>query len=196
MDTTLFFALLFVHVVSIVVGFGAVLVLDFFGLWWMLKKRTLSEFLGVADISQILVWLGWGGLAASGVPLLFLKGYVDSLIILKIFLVALLGINGFFLHSIKKDARKVGKEEKVPPFVFFRMVLSTCVSMLGWWGALAIGFYHSHVEHVVPWPPSPWRWVAILGGLIIVAYFAGKLIFGKSAPRPAGPSENGNHRNQ
>jgi hypothetical protein len=196
MDTTLFFALLFVHVVSLIVGFGAVLVLDFFGLFWMFKKRTLSQFLGVADISQILVWLGWGGLAASGVPLLFLKGYVDPLIILKIFLVALLGINGLFLHSIKKDARKVGDEEKVPPFLFFRMVLSTGISMLGWWGALAIGFYHSHVEHVVPWPPSPWLWISILGGLLVVAYFAGKLIFGKGARRPAGRSGNGIHRNQ
>jgi len=196
MDTTLFFALLLIHIVSLVVGFGAVLVMDFFGLFWMFRKRTLTEFLGVADISQILVWLGWGGLTASGVPLLFLKGYVDSLIILKIFLVALLGINGLFLHSIKKDAWKIGEGEKVPPFLFFRMVLSTCVSMLGWWGALAIGFYHSHVEHVVPWPPSPWSWVAILGGLIVIVYFAGKLVFKKSPPLPAGPSGNGLYRNQ
>jgi len=183
MDTTLFAVLLMVHIVSFIVGFGAVLTLDFYGLWWSFQKRTLSQFLDVADISQILVWLGWGGLAASGVPLLLLKEVVDPLMILKLFLVALLGINGLFLHSIKKDARKLGEGEKIPPFLFFRMVLSTCLSMLGWWGALAIGFYHSHVEHVVPWPPSPWLWTAILGGLIVVAYFAGKLIFGKSAPR-------------
>jgi len=35
MDTTAFYIFLFVHLVSLIVGFGSVLVIDFFGLLWI-----------------------------------------------------------------------------------------------------------------------------------------------------------------
>ena len=69
MDSTLFYLLLFAHWVSLIVAFGSVLLIDFYGLLWMLRKQTLCQVFKVADMAQRLVWLGWGGLIATGIPL-------------------------------------------------------------------------------------------------------------------------------
>ncbi len=40
MDSLIFYIFLFVHLTSLIVGFGAVLVTDFFGLLWLRKKNN------------------------------------------------------------------------------------------------------------------------------------------------------------
>lgn len=189
MDTTLFFVVLFGHLASLVLAFGAVLVVDVFGLLWMVRRKTLSEVFRVAGVTQALIWIGWFGLVATGIPLLIMKGLVDQLTLLKLFLVAMVGLNGLFLDRIKKAGEKVPDGTTPPAGLIFRMGLATAVSQLGWWGATIIGFYHRHVEHVIRWPRRPVLWMAGISLAIAVAYVAGALLFKGKAPAPPEKTE-------
>ncbi len=182
MDTTLFFVILFGHLASLILAFGSVLVIDVFGLLWIIKKKTLPEVFRVAAVTQALIWIGWFGLLATGVPLLVMKGLVDHLTWLKIFLVGLAGLNGLFLDRIKKEGEKVPAMARPPARLIFRIALGSVLSQLSWWGATIIGFYHGNVEHVVRWPERPVVWMAAVGLAIGVVYAAGTLLFRENAP--------------
>lgn len=179
MDSLPFYIFLFIHLVSLVVGFGSVLVTDFFGLLWMRGRMKLSFITRVADVTQKLIWLGYGGMIASGLGLIILKGYVDNLTKIKIFFVAMVGINGIFLHLIKKAFENMGDDEQVPNLLKFRMGLATFVSQLGWWGAILIGFVHRHYQHYFEWPANPWCYIAAIASGIIVIALLGELVLRK-----------------
>lgn len=179
MDTPLFYSLLFVHVLSFAVGFGSVVVVDTFGLCFLLKQLGVDLRLvnKVANITQRLIWLGFAGLIVSGVPMLVLKGSVDGLTQLKLFFVVMLGLNGVFLHYIKKSMERLGTENAFTPKIAFQVGLASAISQLGWWGAFAIGFAHRHIAHTIYISFST-AWVMVVV-LLLVASAAtfGKLRF-------------------
>src|SRR3712207_4448321 len=49
---------LFAHLAALVLGFGAVLTLDWFGLMWMLRRQTLTTRVRVAQVVHTPIWLG------------------------------------------------------------------------------------------------------------------------------------------
>lgn len=131
---------LFVHLISVVVGFGAVVVVDVWGLLWILNRQKLSQVISVAKVTQVLIWIGFFGLVVSG---LFLGAHYDKpRTQLKIGLVILLGVNGLYLAYLKKWAEKLGDVEfgKSPAMFRLQMGMATIVSQVGWWGTTLIGF--------------------------------------------------------
>lgn len=179
MDTPLFYTLLFVHVLSFAVGFGSVVVIDTFGLCFLLKLFgvNLKLVTSVANITQRLIWLGFTGLVVSGIPMLVIKGHVDGLTQLKLFFVIMLGLNGLFLHHIKKSMERLGGEDAFTPKIAFQVGLASTISQLGWWGAFAIGFAHRHIAHTIHTPFSTvWVMAATLL-LIALATTFGKWKF-------------------
>jgi hypothetical protein len=173
MDTPLFYTFLFMHLASLVVGFGAVIVIDSFGLLWLFKKVPLSQVMKVAETTQKLIWIGWGGMVISGLVLITSKGYVDNLTKIKIFFVLMIGLNGIYLHFIKKGMEKIQDGEAVPRLIMLRTALASTISQTGWWGAMFIGFIHRHIEHNIPWPNNPYPFI-ILVALVFLG--AGTLI--------------------
>ncbi len=192
MDTPLFFILLFIHVTSFIVGFGAVIVIDMFGSLWILKKVKLSQVNFVAGITQRLIWVGWTGLVLSGIGLILHKGYVDNLTMIKLFFVALLGLNGLFLHFIKKSTEHIGDNDEMPALARFRITLASAISQMGWWGAIIIGFVHRHIAHTINTPSNPIMW--IIGILLAIGAIA---LIGESLLRPkaAKPAISNNQAN-
>ena len=168
METLFFYIFLFIHLVSLITGFGAVIVIDTFGLLWLLKVKgvTLERVNGVAQITQRLIWLGWSGLVFSGIFLITMKGYVDHLTKIKLFFVVMIGLNGVFLHFIKKSMEALGNPNDVPKSIMFRIGLASAISQLGWWGAFTIGFVHRHWRHNIPWPEQ-WPYVILSIFLLI-----------------------------
>lgn len=153
-----------------IIGFGAVIVIDSLGLLWILKKIKLQFVQDVAGLTQRLIWLGWSGLVLSGTGLLVLKGFIDNLTAIKIFFVAMLGLNGLFLHTIKKSFECVTDETNIPAILKFRMTLASAISQMGWWGALIIGFTHRQISSFIPWPASPWPYIiGIFLGISVIA---------------------------
>lgn len=179
MESTIFYCFLFLHLSSLILAFGSVMVIDVFGLMWLFKKQTLAQVTKVAETTQKLIWIGWVGMVISGVPLITLKGYIDNLTKIKIFFVILVGLNGLYLHFVKKSLEKVKDKQKIPALVMFRMFLATSISQMGWWGALVIGFVHRHVEHTIPWPANPYAYMFYIAGFFLVVMLLGENLLKK-----------------
>lgn len=174
-ETPLFYGFLLVHLVSLIVGFGAVIVIDAMGLLWVRGRVPARRLINVAEVTQKVIWIGWGGLVVSGSAMLYLKGYIDALTTVKVFLVAMIGVNGLALHFIKKSLRGIVRYESVPPVHKYHIVVTSVVSQVGWWGALLIGFLHRHIKHYWDWPDSPLPFLFGIAGAWLLAVLIGHI---------------------
>lgn len=132
-DPVLHDAALFVHLASLVLGFGAVLTVDWLALLWVLRRRRLTDVLTTASNVHVPIWAGYAGLVLSGV---MLEPALESGVTqVKLGLVLLIGWNGLVAmwlhHLLQDDVRRV---------VIMVSVVSATVSQAGWWGAMLIGF--------------------------------------------------------
>lgn len=177
MDTPAFYIFLFIHLTSLIVAFGAVMVTDHFGLAWLRDRVPFHRLVKVAGTSQPLIWIGWAGLVIAGIPLLVLKGFVDELMVIKLYFVALAGLNGVGLHLLLKSLHRFEGADAVPTLIMFRLGLALAVSQVAWWGAFVIGFLHRHIWSVINWPPAPWLWIGVFSAVVLAAWGAGELIF-------------------
>jgi hypothetical protein len=184
MDTPIFFVFLFIHIASLITGFGAVITIDFSGVLWMMKKLPLKTVSQIANVTQRLIWIGWTGLVLSGIGLITLKGFIDELTWIKLFFVAMLGLNGIFLHYIKKSTDALGDVNELPKHLIFRTGLASAISQLGWWGALTIGFVHRHIWHYIPYPKDPWIYMIVIALLIAIAAVIGNSVTRETVPPP------------
>ncbi|MEI6716526.1 MAG: hypothetical protein WCK87_02255, partial [Candidatus Saccharibacteria bacterium] len=57
---------LFIHLISLIVAYGTIVFVDFYGLFWALGKRTNEQVMQVSSPAQILIWSGLTGLVVSG----------------------------------------------------------------------------------------------------------------------------------
>lgn len=181
MNSLPFYLFLFLHLVSFIVAFGSVIVIDSFGFLFLVKKLgvTLKLVNSVANITQRLIWLGFFGLIISGVPMLVMKGSVDELTKLKLFFVVLLGLNGVFLHLIKRSLEKMGEVEELPAHIGFRVGLASFISQLGWWGALIIGFLHRQWKHEINWPHNGLLLGAFIVIILLIVGFVGEAVLAR-----------------
>ncbi|MGY2130208.1 hypothetical protein [Blastococcus sp. SYSU DS0617] len=168
METTPFYILLFIHLGGLVLGFGSVLVTDLYGLLWLRDRVRFPQVVRVSSVTENFVWAGWGVMVATGIPLLVLKGEIDNLLVVKLFFVVLIGLNGLLLHVLHDRIRGYEQGRDVPAKVLFRLSFALLVSQVAWWGALLIGFLHRHVQSIIEWPDPPW----LLIGLIVAAFLA------------------------
>jgi hypothetical protein len=172
---------LFSHLVFLIIGFGAVVVIDTCGLLWLLNKIKLSFVGKVAKITQPLIWIGWVGLVLSGAPLLYIKDSINGITILKIFFVVLVGINGIYLHFIKKTLDKINNNEKIPKILEFRIGFATLISQIGWWGSIIIGFLNNKLKDGVPKIEEPFTYITIILIILIVILLIGENSFRKKS---------------
>jgi len=98
MDIQIYHVLAFIHLISMIIGFGAVVVVDTFGLLWVLKKIKLETVNQTANITQKLIWLGWLGLVISGTILVVMRGSVSNLTMIKIL---------YFQHRFRRIFNKI-----------------------------------------------------------------------------------------
>lgn len=169
MDTTPFFIALFFHLIGLILAFGSVLVTDLFGLLWILDRIRFPQLVSVSNETKNFIWIGWGIMVASGTILILFKGTIDNLMIIKLFFVALIGVNGFFLHRLHNKVHQYKKGDHVPNVTMFRLVLALFISQLSWWSAFIIGFLHRHVQSIIDWPAYPiLTCFLIVAGLIII----------------------------
>jgi hypothetical protein len=183
MESPWFYFFLFLHLVSLIVGFGAVLLIDVVGVLWI-RGRTDAVFLGrVAEVTQRVIWAGWAGLVVSGIGLITLKGAVDSLTHIKLFFVFMIGVNGIALHFIKHTLGRYATWDTVPPVYKYHIVAMTVVSQVGWWGALFIGFIHRHIQHFIAVPTSPWPWILGISVAWLSVALVGHLWLGHAPSR-------------
>jgi len=140
-DTTLRTAARFFHVAALIVGLGAVLAVDWFGILWLLGKRRLSDITGTACALQIPIWLGMAGLVVTG---LFLRPNLDSpLTLVKLGLVLAVTVNGLYAHGLGQRLERYPDDVPMPRHLLVQSALAATISQTGWWGATLIGFLNS-----------------------------------------------------
>ncbi|GAB4232483.1 MAG: hypothetical protein Tsb0021_11210 [Chlamydiales bacterium] len=169
MNTVPFYTALFFHLVGLILAFGSVIATDLFGLLWIFDRIKFPQVVRVSNETKNFIWLGWGLMVASGIPMIYFKGEIDNLMMIKLFFVVLIGINGIFLHQLHERVQGYKKGDNVPKLIMFRLMLALFISQLAWWGAFTIGFLHRHVQSVINWPPYPYLvCISIVAGLIVI----------------------------
>ena len=140
---------LFIHLATMLIGFGAVFVIDVYGLLWMAGKRTLTELVGLDKAAHTVIAIGVGGLLASGIALQPDLG--TPLARFKMLLVLVLMLNGLaaqrFLVGMQKTLSPDTRGASIPWASFQRGLAAAMVSQASWWGAIAIGFITNAARH-------------------------------------------------
>ncbi len=180
MESTPFFIFLFIHLAGLVLGFGSVLVTDLYGLLWVWNRVRFPQLVSVSGKTEMFVWAGWGIMVMAGIPLILLKGEVDNLMIIKLFLVAVIGLNGLLLHQLHKRIVGYKEGEDVPKLVMFRLIFALTLSQIAWWGALTIGFLHRHVQSIINYPDAPLLICGIFLAVLAGIWFAGSALLNSS----------------
>jgi hypothetical protein len=137
----LHFVALFVHLVSLAVGFGAVVVVDVYGLLWCLGRRASGDVLALATMANALIVVGVIGLLVSGTVLN--PDLSSPLIRLKLALVLVILVNGVNAHRFTHRLRALPASvagDAIPWQYVRRAAVVVSISQVAWWGAMAIGF--------------------------------------------------------
>ena len=139
---------LFIHLFSLIVAYGSVLFVDFYGLLWVMGKKTKSQMLQVSRTAQILIWSGLAGLIVSGI--LLHPNLHKPLTQLKMLFVLIIICNGLNLHFVQKamKSEKVEAYWQLPKKLIIWSAASITLSQLAWLGATIIGFINA-TSHIV-----------------------------------------------
>ena len=127
---------LFVHLISLVVGFGSVLAVDWYGLLSLSRRVTIGDVLLTAERMTPLIWIGLAGLTASGA---LLKPDLSSwLVVVKLCCVLGVGIVGVLALA---TSRLMERQMPTPArSLTHRGMVLAGASQLFWWTAVVIGF--------------------------------------------------------
>lgn len=133
-----------VHVVSLVLAFGPVILLDWYGLAWLTGRRRFGDVRRLADAADPLIWLGIAALTLSGVFLA--PDLQHPLALIKASFVLVLVNNGVAVRSLADRLRAAGDPvglRGLPPALQRRLLSSIVISQSAWWGAVVIGLVTS-----------------------------------------------------
>jgi hypothetical protein len=129
---------LFGHLAALVVGFGAVLTVDWFGLLWTLRRRPLVAVLDTAHGAHFLIWLGLLGLSISGA--LLSPNLASPLTDVKLVAVLTVAINGIHVGRLQTVMASYVDGRTPPRSLVLGGALAVLVSQAAWWTATTIGF--------------------------------------------------------
>jgi hypothetical protein len=142
-------AALFIHLVSMAVGFGTVVLVDVYGLLWLFGSRTLGDVVALATVAHNVIALGVGGLLASGIALRPDLG--TGMARFKMVLVLVLMLNGVVAQRALQRMRRTlpadTRGASIPWAGFQRVLAAAMISQSTWWGSIAIGFITNVNRH-------------------------------------------------
>ncbi|MEU6862144.1 hypothetical protein ABZ924_02510 [Streptomyces sp. NPDC046876] len=139
-DHSLHTAALFVHLASLVLGFGAVLSADYYGLLWATRRCSFEEVLAATARLHVPIWAGLGGLVASG--MLLHPDLGSPVTLVKIGLVLALTLNGLQAGLLGRRLEASGGEVGRGRLAWGGA--TALISQACWWGAVVIGFLNTN----------------------------------------------------
>lgn len=121
---------------SLVLGFGAVLAVDWVALLWVLRQRALPDILRTADNADLPIWIGYAGLVATG--MLLEPDLTGAATRVKLVLVLLIRWNGIVAMTLQTPlaAARTSRSRAL----LISSGSSAAVSQACWWGAMVVGF--------------------------------------------------------
>ena len=135
---------LFVHLASLIVGFGAVLMVEWYGILWMTEWRSVRDLRQVDLTLKLPIWAGLIGLLASGA--LLHPDLSSPATLVKLGAVLVLSLNGVALTRwtmyFAGFPRKM-RFQALPKRARVRFIGSAILSQIAWWTAVIIGMVNS-----------------------------------------------------
>ena len=129
------------HVLSLVVAFGAIILVDWHGFLWLLGRRELAEIIRLDGAATPLIWGGLAGLLATGV---FLNPHLTNpMTDIKLAAVLVLSLNGIMLIPLMRRLARLPSPtafEDLSAGQRVHLVSCLLISQLCWWTAIIIGF--------------------------------------------------------
>jgi hypothetical protein len=142
-------AALFIHLMSMAIGFGAVVMIDVYGLLWLSGYRSLGELVDLDTAAHTVIAVAVGGLLASGIALQ--PDLSSPLARFKMLLVLVLMLNGLsaqrMLHRMRRTLPPTTRGDSIPWTAFQRGLSAALISQATWWGSIAIGFITNAGRH-------------------------------------------------
>ncbi|MGZ9928297.1 hypothetical protein ACXNSR_00200 [Streptomyces sp. NC-S4] len=142
-DATLQMAARFLHIAALVIGFGAVLAVDWIGILWLAGRRRLTHILDASNALATPIWVGLAGLTVTGA---LLRPDLDNpLTLVKLGLVLAVTLNGLYAHGLGQRLTPYRNKglPAVPRRLLLQSGLAATLSQVGWWGSALIGFINS-----------------------------------------------------
>jgi|GEM_PF-1867342 len=132
--------ILFIHLVSLIVAYGTIMFVDFYGLFWAFGKRTNEQVMQISGPAQVLVWGGLLGLVTTGI--IMRPDLSRPLTIFKMAAVFIIVVNGFNLDLVQRKLKESKGLDfwKLPKKIIFWSVTSLVLSQLAWMSATIAGF--------------------------------------------------------
>lgn len=132
------------HLISLTVGFGAVLAVDICALNGLLRRHdfTLADALKAAVVVDPLIWTGYIGLIVTG--LLLHPDLSEPLMWVKLIAGLAAGVNGVNAQGVQRalaDLPRSTRLSDLPRPFAVRAVLAATFSQIAWWTAILIGFF-------------------------------------------------------
>ena len=141
---TAYYLAVVLHVLSLVVAFGAIILVDWHGFLWLIGRRTLGEIIRLDGAATPLIWGGLAGMLATGV---FLSPHLyNPMTDVKLAAVLVLSLNGILLIPLMR------RLAHLPPGSGFsaltagqrtHLLLCLAISQGCWWTAIIIGFINA-----------------------------------------------------
>jgi hypothetical protein len=129
------------HVLSLVVAFGAIILVDWHGFLWLLGRRELAEIIRLDGAATPLIWGGLAGLLATGV---FLNPHLNNpMTDIKLGAVLVVSLNGIMLIPLMRRLAGLPSPtgfEDLSAGQRVHLVSCLLISQLCWWTAIIIGF--------------------------------------------------------
>ena len=139
----------FIHLVGMAVGFGTVVMIDVYGLMWLVGFKTLRELVDLVAIAHGVIAVAVGALLASGIALR--PDLSSPLALFKMLLVLVLMLNGVwaqrFLSGMRRTLPAEVRGASIPWAGFQRALAAALISQSTWWGSIVIGFLTSVNRH-------------------------------------------------
>ena len=133
-------AALFLHLAALLLGFGAVLTVDWFGFMWILRRHSLDTVLNVAKVAHAPIWLGLFGLVATGMVLT--PDTSRPLTVAKLVAVLVVAVNGLYARNVQRRMSELGGATP-PRWLLMRGLAAVAISQTGWWIATVVGFVNA-----------------------------------------------------
>lgn len=131
---------LFAHLGFLILGFGAVLVADYFFALWVLGRTSFVDAVTSTSWLHPLIWSGLAGLVVSGA--LLNPNLSSGITVLKVCFVAALTLNG--VQAMALSRRMSALEGTPPPRLLLWGGATSAVSQICWWSTIVIGFLNAN----------------------------------------------------
>ncbi|WP_160664045.1 hypothetical protein [Pseudarthrobacter sp. ATCC 49987] len=132
------------HVLSMVVAFGAIILLDWHGFLWLIGRRKLAETIRLDGAATPLIWGGLAGRLATGV---FLNPHLNNpMTDVKLAAVLMLSLNGIMLIPLMRRLARLPDDAVFKDLTIGQrthLLVCLVISQACWWTAIVIGFINA-----------------------------------------------------